>query len=222
MKNGLSPRAMSMGTCLVLNEYFCKSHPSSNFQISVPMSLCLSCYSLQVLCAENAQNNNITSEVGKTKDIPIACQIYYSCHCWKLPAHCGCRDMLLNCVMLTNPREIQSNQDSIMAFICLKKTSHAYVILFNQTWRHWLNNVHIRQGELSSGAEISGLKAQSSPEPLRGRWSLPRCFCSCWWSLAVSASPPPPSPPLPPPPRPHPSPCLSFPPCKVWTDTTVL
>ena len=142
---------------------------------------------------------------------------------YPLGAHCWCRDMLLNCVTLTNPREIQSNQDSIMAFICLKKTSHAYVILFNQTWRHWLNNVHIRQGELSSGAKISGLKAQSSPEPLRGRWSLPRCFCSCWWSLAVSASPPPPPyPPLPPPPRPHPSPCLSFPPCKVWTDTTVL
>ena len=77
---------ISMGTWLVLNEYFCKSHQSSNFQISVPISLCLSCYSLQVLCAENAKNNNITSEVGKTKDIPIACQIYYSCHCWKLPA----------------------------------------------------------------------------------------------------------------------------------------
>ena len=97
---------ISMGTCLVFNEYLCKSHQSSNFQISVPMSLCLSCYSLQVLCAENAKNNNITPEVGKTKDIPIACQIYYSCHCWKLPAHCGCRDMLLNCVALTNPREI--------------------------------------------------------------------------------------------------------------------
>ena len=80
---------ISMGTCLVLNEYFCKSHQPSNFQISVPISLCLSCYSLQVLCAENAKNNNITSEVGKTKDIPIACQIYYSCHCWKLPAWCS-------------------------------------------------------------------------------------------------------------------------------------
>ena len=80
---------ISMGTCLVLNEYFCKSHQPSNFQISVPISLCLSCHSLQVLCAENAKNNNITSEVGKTKDIPIACQIYYSCHCWKLPAWCS-------------------------------------------------------------------------------------------------------------------------------------
>ena len=39
---------ISMGTCLVLNEYFCKSHQSSNFQISVPISLCLSRYSLQV------------------------------------------------------------------------------------------------------------------------------------------------------------------------------
>ena len=86
------------------------------------------------------------------------------------------RDMLLNCFfMLTNQREIQSNQAIIMTsetFNCIHEIKIEQVTrpevnipcicdAVQSDLSGWRNNVDIwdiRQGKISSGAEISGLK----------------------------------------------------------------